>query len=127
MSNYVSRAATDITFICMCFTYNTYNTNASLYLGLQLPDLLLVDCFLFLSASLGPIRWTSTNGRNMPVVGQTNALAATTVVQKRERKRKKKTNQLFYQAFDWKKISTSGNTQSSPFIVHFHPVAAPLH
>lgn len=65
------------------FSYSkyTYNTNASLYLGLQLPDLLFVDCFLFLSASLGPIRLTSTKGRNIPVVGQTNVLAATTVTQ----------------------------------------------
>lgn len=62
-------------------TKYTYKTNASLYLGLQLPDLLFVDCFLFLSASLGPMRFTSTNGRNIPVVGHTSVLAATTVIQ----------------------------------------------
>lgn len=58
----------------------TYKWKVSLYLGDQLLDFDLVACFRFLSARCGPIRFTSTNGRNMPVtVGHLRSFAATTV------------------------------------------------
>lgn len=72
----------DLSYVCISninITLNyTYNWNVSLYFGLQLLDLDLVECFLFLSFRCGPMRWTSTNGRNIPVVLHLRSLQATT-------------------------------------------------
>lgn len=59
--------------------YVTYKWNVSLYLGDQVFDLDLVANFRFLSARWGPIRFVSTNARNIPdCTGHLRSLAATT-------------------------------------------------
>lgn len=60
-------------------TSRTYKWNDSLNFGLRLFDLLLVECFRFLSCKCGPIKLISTNGRNMPDwIIHFRSLAATT-------------------------------------------------
>ena len=58
---------------------NTYKWKVSLNFGDQLLLLDFVECFRRLSLRCGPIRLTSTKGRNMPVVCHFRLLAATTV------------------------------------------------
>lgn len=59
--------------------HNTYKWKVSLNFGDQLLLLDFVECFLRLSLRCGPIRLTSTKGRNMPDVCHFRLLAATTV------------------------------------------------
>lgn len=60
---------------------DTYKWKVSLYFGDQLLLLDLVACFLFLSLRCGPMRLTSTKGRNIPVAfGHLRSLAATTTI-----------------------------------------------
>ena len=61
-------------------SFYTYKLNVSLNLGDQLFDLDFVAYFRFLSLRFGPIRLTSTNGRNTPWLGQRKSLAATTKI-----------------------------------------------
>lgn len=57
----------------------TYKWKDSLNLGLRLFDLLLVECFRFLSCRWGPIKLISTNGRNIPPwITHFRSFAATT-------------------------------------------------
>lgn len=66
-------------YILLLVQICTYKWKVSLYFGDQLLDFDLVACFRFLSARCGPMRFTSTNGRNIPVtVGHLRSFAATT-------------------------------------------------
>lgn len=56
----------------------THKWKVSLYLGDQLLFLDFVACFRRRSLKFGPIIFTSTNGRNMLVLGHLMSLAATT-------------------------------------------------
>ncbi len=58
----------------------TYKWKVSLKFGDQLLDFDLVACLRFLSAKCGPIKCTSTNGRNIPVVVHFKSPAATTTI-----------------------------------------------